>query len=520
MRPALAIVATAALAALGARMVWPWALVCWVMLVPWLRELDRTPSLSGTVAHGLAMAVAFTGAVFWWFPGAIADYAEAPTWLTTVILAGAAPLFQPQFVPFALARRAARRRGLGAARTAVVGATVYVGAEWAFPKLFGDTLGMGFLPFTWLRQAAAVGGLAGLTIAVVLGNECVRAMVDVVARSHGPLARGLAAPVMALCLIVVVPTAYGGWRAHRLSARSAEPSLHVGVVQANLGHYEAMADELGTHEAVRRILDRYLALSGTLAGASLDLLVWPETVYPTTFGTPKSPDGAAFDRTIADFVVARGHPLIFGSYDAEADREYNAAVVLAPDGRGRTTFETYRKASLFPLTERVPAWLDGPIVRRWLPWVGSWSPGESDPVVDVALAGGRHVRVGPLICYDAVDPRLARRAAMAGAQLLVMLSNDSWLADEGTRLHFVVSLFRGIETGLPLVRVTTTGITALTLPSGAVVRTLGVGEHGAFSTAVVPVTSAPPLAARWGDWVGPAGLVVAAVLLARPNARG
>ena len=41
-----------------------------------------------------------------------------------------------------------------------------------------------------------------------------------------------------------------------------------------------------------------------LAAAPLDLLLWPETVYPTTFGAPKSPDGAAFDRAIGQFAAA------------------------------------------------------------------------------------------------------------------------------------------------------------------------------------------------------------------------
>jgi apolipoprotein N-acyltransferase len=94
--------------------------------------------------------------------------------------------------------------------------------------------------------------------------------------------------------------------------------------------------------------------------------VWPETVYPTTFGTPKSAAGAAFDEAIAAFVAQSGVPLVFGAYDVEAGAEFNAAVFLDPP-RGRSLeFETYRKAALFPLTERVPAFLGSPRVRRWL----------------------------------------------------------------------------------------------------------------------------------------------------------
>ena len=52
----------------------------------------------------------------------------------------------------------------------------------------------------------------------------------------------------------------------------------------------------------------------------IDLLVWPETVYPTTFGTPKTEAGAALDREIAGFVASSRVPLVFGAYDVDAER--------------------------------------------------------------------------------------------------------------------------------------------------------------------------------------------------------
>jgi apolipoprotein N-acyltransferase len=102
--------------------------------VPWLVVLDRTASWRGALASGAAMAVAFCVAVFSWFPSAIADYAGAPVGLVAAIGLVASPVFQPQFVVFALARHAARRRGLRDAWTVIAGAGAYVGAEWAIPE--------------------------------------------------------------------------------------------------------------------------------------------------------------------------------------------------------------------------------------------------------------------------------------------------------------------------------------------------------------------------------------------------
>src|SRR5262249_1318177 len=160
----------------------------------------------------------------------------------------------------------------------------------------------------------------------------------------------------------------------------------------------------------------------------VDLLVWPETVYPTTFGSPKSEDGAAFDRAIAGFVATHDVPLVFGSYDTDAGAEFNAAVFLPPSRDERLAFDVYRKAALFPLTERVQRVREGATVGRGLPGGDTWSRGEGGRVVPLRLAGGAPVSIAPLICYDVLDPRLALAAARRGAELILTLSNDSWFA--------------------------------------------------------------------------------------------
>src|SRR5512137_2175646 len=112
---AIGIVLTAIVCGLCARMVAPWHWLAWVMLVPWLRVLDRTRTWPGAFASGVAMAVAFSVAIFTWFPLAMADYAGAPLWLAVAIALVATPLFQPQLVVFALVRHVARHRRLATA---------------------------------------------------------------------------------------------------------------------------------------------------------------------------------------------------------------------------------------------------------------------------------------------------------------------------------------------------------------------------------------------------------------------
>jgi apolipoprotein N-acyltransferase len=498
----------------------------WVALVPWLAVLDRARSIREVVLAAWLMSVAFELAVFGWFARAIETYTGAPHAAALALLALAAPLLQPQLVVFALVRHGARTAATPAAGrallfTALVGASAYVGTEWAVPKLFADTLGYGLYPSRWLRQAADLGGVAGLTFVLVVANECVLAAVRALVPSGGGRRREALAPLAAFAALIAVLLAYGAWRTRELAASAGGRPITAGVVQANLSHYDRLAAEIGRFEAVRRILDAHFTLSTeVLSRGDVDLLVWPETVYPTTFGSPKSDDGAAFDREIGAFLAAADVPLIFGSYDVERGEEFNAAVFLAPPRRGRLAFETYRKATLFPLTERVPALLESDLVRGWLPWLGTWKPGSGPKVLSLALRDGRAVRVAPLICYDVLAPALVHAAVRQGAELIVTLSNDSWFAaGAGPRMHLVGAVFRSIETRRPQIRATNTGISAVITATGELLDTAAVDERATLVASVTPDARTTTLVLAWGDWLAPCALLAAAVSLGARMAR-
>ena len=288
-----------------------------------------------------------------------------------------------------------------------------------------------------------------------------------------------------------------------------------GIVQADISHYSRLATQMGTYDAVRLILDTHFALSSqALAQGPLDLLVWPETVYPTTFGTPKSEDGAAFDREIADFVARSGVPLVFGAYDGKGGDEFNAAVLLEPEADGHPRFDTYRKALLFPLIERTPALFDSATVRGWFPWLGTWKAGGGAQVLDLHRADGRVVRLAPLICYDALEPSLAIAAVRKGAEVIVTLSNDSWFAEGGVpHLILVVSAFRSIETRRPQVRATNTGVSAVISPTGEFSDVIGVHEKSILVRGVHPRRGADTLMLAWGDWFGGFALGLGSAML-------
>lgn len=477
-----------------------WA--AFVALAPWFFGLRRA-SRRAALASAVLLAMTATASVYWTLPAAMAAYGGGSTVLEWVLCLALAPFFlEPQFLAAALARE------LGGPVT-----LAYVAAEWALPRLFPDTIGYALYPSETLRQAGdlAASGRA-LTLACVAVSALVARAVAAFAdgrrlppgKRTGPFKSAVRGLVAAACVVAALK-AYGLSR-HEQKPQSA---FTAGVVQADITAYDKLAAEQGAYETVRQILDEHERLSQTLG--QVDLLVWPETVYPTTFGAPKSDEGAQFDARIA--TLARRTPLVFGAFEASGEGEHNAAFFLQPG----KPFRVYRKSLLFPLTEHVPSFLE--FVRQ--PWMGHWQPGPGPLVIAVQLANGAEVRVAPLICYEALAAGYVAKDARDGAQVLLTLSNDAWFENDVLpRLHLTLAAFRSIETRLPMVRATNSGISALILPSGDIRDEAAFGTRQALRL-TVPLAPAPrTLAVRFGDWLGPVCLLLAAAGAFRRRLRG
>jgi len=503
------IAGAALLCALYARggLAWP---LGFVALVPWLATLPRDASLGQALLGAWAMTVAFVAAVFAWFGSALGAYTQIGEAAGLALLLLAAPLLQPQLLAFALVRHLVQRRH-GAAWTAVAATAAWVATEWAWPHMLGGTLGHGLHPSPLLRQSAESVGAAGLTAVLLLSNQ---ALSTAIAQRAGGWRR--AAPGLALALAGPLLLAGYGLVSRSGVVPEAATTVRLGLVQANITGYEQRRREQGAQAVVREVLDTHFAMSyDAIEHQRVDAVLWTETVYPTTFGQPKSEAGAELDAEILATMDAAGVPFVFGTYDRDAAGEYNAAAFVQP---GRGLIGLYRKTRLFPYTEALPAWADTPALRALLPGAGSWRPGDGARVFPLRLRNGREVPVLPLICLDDTDPRLAIDGARLGAQLILTMSNDEWFSrhPQGAALHQAVAAFRSIETGLPQFRVTTNGISAVISAQGELLATAGMGERTLVIGELPARDPAPKLMVRWGDWVGraSAALLAAWALLA------
>jgi apolipoprotein N-acyltransferase len=131
--------------------------------------------------------------------------------------------------------------------------------------------------------------------------------------------------------------------------------------------------------------------------------------------------------------------------------------------------------------------------------------------------------IGCLICFDSIFPGLAASMVRAGAELLIVITNDFWFGrTAGPAQHADMAILRAVENRASLVRCANTGISFLVDPWGRVTHEKGIFVQADF---VAPVaTGAGSLAARHPAWVivvlgGGLGAWVAVALPLRRRAR-
>jgi apolipoprotein N-acyltransferase len=137
----------------------------------------------------------------------------------------------------------------------------------------------------------------------------------------------------------------------------------------------------------------------------------------------------------------------------------------------------------------------------------AYAPGSGVRLFEV---GG--LRIGTAICSEAMGPDFARRVVGAGATLLVNPSNDVWFdSDAAARAQLAKARFRAIETRRFVVRVASTGYSALIDPRGDVAAVSG--RSGAeWIAGTVRGAEATTLHQRAGGALGPAALAACVAL--------
>lgn len=427
-----------------------------------------------------------------WIATAFTYQAKMPAWLggIAVFLLSLYLAIFPALA--ALAGWTARRRR-GAAVLAFAGA--WIVTEWLRGWLFTG--------FPWNPLGvAALGGPGRAGLAQVLPWTGTYALSGIVALGAGLwwLAYHLRVrrPVCALAL-VALPLA--AMRLPALSPPDGPGRVAFTLVQP--GIRQELLDNPAWFETHFQRLAR-LSQPGPPAGQRL--VLWPESGVPdylrdgypafyyaeTTFG-----GSPALARARIGRVIGPGSMLLTGAVDLElaGDRVVAARnVVTALDERGAVR-ASYAKAHLVPYGEYLPmrGLLEPLGLSRLVAGSLDFWPGPGPRTLDLGAWG----KAGVQICYEIVfSGQVVDRANRP--DFLFNPSNDGWFGAFGPPQHLAQARLRAIEEGIPVLRATTNGISAVIDAQGIVRQTLPRPVAGKIE-GFIPPAHVPTLFSRLGN---------------------
>ncbi|HKR88625.1 MAG TPA: apolipoprotein N-acyltransferase [Phenylobacterium sp.] len=461
-----------------------------------LRQIEAPAErpLRQAFGRGWLAGLGYFAVSVWWIVEPFMVDAKNQGWMAPfalALLAGGLALF---WGAASLLHRALKARGF--CRVLVFAGCLAL-AEWlrghvlsGFPwDLPGESWRAGSAP----SQLAALVGVYGLSWITVAIASAPALWFD--ARPRRDRAAALAAALAALAGLY-------GFGIVRLSG-AAQPSPSaplVRVVQADIDQKQKWRPE-----NLNQIFATYLDLTRRPGPARPDIVVWPEGALPAVVDDLLAPGMPYAPQLVA--ALSPGQTLLMGANRAEPAgggqyRYFNSLLAFRREAARLKITGIYDKHHLVPFGEFMPlAQLATRVGFRSLVHMpDDFTAGPpSRPLSPEGLPA-----VQPLICYEALFPGLTRRGPAAPGPRpawILNISNDAWFGvTSGPLQHLNLASYRAIEQGLPLVRSTPTGVSAVIDAYGRVLprARLGLGAFGVIDAPLPPALKPTPYV-RWGD---------------------
>ena len=344
-----------------------------------------------------------------------------------------------------------------------------VGYSWAFSDI--------------MSQPAALFGAYGLSFVTVLVAATPLTLVGCKLkffRSWVPVASGT--------LVLIAMFAFGFNRLS-MAGDTDYHDLRIRIVQSNIDQKDKWRPDLRADNFIR-----HLILSEKQGAEKVDLLIWPETAVP--YYLDEDPG-----RTVMMGRIIKPEGMILTGVPRREilpDRTrkyYNSLLAIEANGAVTHTFDKFH---LVPFGEYVPFHdlLKQLGFEKVVEGAGDFTPGPGPRVLDLPGMPS----VGPLICYEVIFPG---NVVPAGERpgFLLNVTNDAWYGKTtGPYQHLMITRFRAIEEGLPILRAAGTGISAIIDGYGRVVRQLGLGKAGTVDGKLPKAIVEPTFFALWHNW--------------------
>ena len=458
--------------------------------------VTRAGSLKRALLTGWLFGVGQFAVGLNWIATAFTFQAAMPAWLGWVaVLLLSLYLAVFPMLAVGLAWRIGRDRPLA---MVLVLAGAWAITEWLRAGIFTgfawNPVGVTLVdtPLLGIARWTGTYGLSALTV-LLAGS------IWLVAHTNWRWPAGIAAATVLLALLPPPPAV-----APHIPPRPTQPGSDfmvlmrpIRIVQPNIGQQDKWQPGF---DAIAAEKLRKLSLQGPQES---HLLLWPEAAVtaPLVDERRAALPFVASERQQATRVLPHHELLITGglgllsSDGVTVDGATNSVFVLGPGGRmlGR-----YDKAHLVPYGEYLPMrpLLSAIGLSRLAPGDLDFRPGPGPRTVTLPGSWGK---VGFQLCYEIIfSGEVVDRANRP--DFIFNPSNDAWFGRWGPPQHLAQARLRAAEEGLPVVRSTPTGISALIDPHGRIVQALPWQTAGVINAAL-PDPLAPTLFARLGNLI-------------------
>lgn len=347
-------------------------------------------------------------------------------------------------------------------------------SELSFPWA---RISLGQYKATALIQSASIFGIDGVDMLIL----CVNALLAISIISP-PKKRAIAVSAAA-----VIFTANLGFGIIRINTVQNSNALTVMTAQGSVEQadkWSSKGDEI--------CYDVYSTLTKENITDEVDLILWPESAVPKIYKSEKSL------KQYKKLSKELDTPILVGVLLKNDGDHTNNAALITQDG----VVANYAKRQLVPFGEYMPY---KRALSKIFPFLNDLNIIEDDYVSgDISaimeIDGGR---LGSIICFESIYPELSRQSVLDGAELLIEITNDSWLKDSPAMTqHLAHGVFRSIENNRYLVRSANSGISAVIDSRGKIVNKLDVNEQGVI-TDTVYFNTAQTLYTKTGDILFP-----------------
>lgn len=287
-------------------------------------------------------------------------------------------------------------------------------------------------------------------------------------------------------LAIVLPLVFivwlGSWILGQMQwTQASGVPLKVSLVQGNQPQLRKWDTE-----KIQQRLDVYAGASMSRMEQS-DLIVWPENAVTVFYHELED----NYFAQLEEEAVKSNTEIVLGLPVLHDDEQHYFTSMMSLTSR-----QFYHKHHLVPFGEFIP--LEG-LFRGMIAFFDlPMSAFSSGPKVQLPLSVAGQ-KAAATVCYeDAFGNEVIR--ALPEATLLINGSNNAWYGDSlAPHQHLQISRMRTIETGRPLLRATTNGISAIVDHKGQLLATSPQFETYVLDGEIQPMADSTPFI-RWGNY--------------------